>query len=72
MYALPVGSPRVVPITLLRVKARALKYSPWQRAEIDVNMCKIYWIVLRLSRIAVMASQYFCKSQGIVWHGDYC
>jgi len=56
MYALPVGSPRVVPITLLRVKARALKYSPWQRAEIDVNMCKIYWIVLRLSRIAVMAS----------------
>jgi hypothetical protein len=46
MYALPIGSPRVVPIALLRIKTRALKYFPRQRAEIDVDVCKVYWIPL--------------------------
>jgi hypothetical protein len=46
MYALPIGSPRVVPIALLRIKTRALKYFPRQRAEIDVDVCKVYWILL--------------------------
>jgi len=46
MHALPIGSPRVVPIALLRIKTRALKYFPRQRAEIDVDVCKVYWISL--------------------------
>jgi len=46
MYALPIGSPRVVPIALLRIKTRTLKYFPRQRAEIDVDVCKVYWILL--------------------------
>jgi hypothetical protein len=35
-----------VPIALLRIKTRALKYFPRQRAEIDVDVCKVYWISL--------------------------
>jgi hypothetical protein len=46
MHALPIGSPWVVAVTLLRVKTRALKYFPRQRAEIDVDVCKVYWILL--------------------------
>ena len=46
MYALSIGSPRVMRIALLRVKSRALKYFPWQRAEIDVDMGKVNWIAL--------------------------
>jgi hypothetical protein len=46
MYALPIGSPRVVPIALLRVKTRTLKYFPWDRAEIDIDVCEIYGIML--------------------------
>jgi hypothetical protein len=46
MYALPIWSPRIVPIALLGVKTRALKYFPRQRAKIDVNMGKIYRIAL--------------------------
>jgi hypothetical protein len=46
MYALPIRSPRIVSIALLGVKTRALKYFPRERAKIDVNMGKIYGIVL--------------------------
>jgi len=46
MHALPIGSPRVVPIALLRIKTRALKYFPWERAKIDIDVCEIYGIML--------------------------
>jgi hypothetical protein len=46
MHALPIGTPWVVAVTLLRVKTRALKYFPWERAKIDVDVCKIYGVML--------------------------
>ena len=46
MYSLPIGSPRIVPIALFGVKTWPLKHFPWQRAEIDVDMGKIYGIAL--------------------------
>jgi hypothetical protein len=35
-----------VPIALLRIKTRSLKYFPWERAKIDIDVCEIYRIML--------------------------
>jgi hypothetical protein len=56
MYALPIRSPRIMPIALLGVKARALKYFPRQRAKIDIDMGEIYGVLLCLGEIAVVPS----------------
>jgi hypothetical protein len=58
--ALAVGPPRIMVITLLRIKSRCFQNIPGKRAKKDIDVSEILGILLRLLEIAVMP----CESLG--------
>jgi hypothetical protein len=55
MHTLAVWPPRVIIITLLRVKPRAMKSLPWKGAKKNVDMGELGWFCLGLLMVAEAA-----------------
>jgi hypothetical protein len=55
MHSLTVWTPRIIIITLLRVKPRATKSLPCEGTKENVNMGEFGWLRLRLLMVAETA-----------------
>jgi hypothetical protein len=55
MHPLTVWTPRVIIITLLRVKPRAIKNLPWKGTKKNVDMGELGWLCLCLLVVAEAA-----------------
>jgi hypothetical protein len=55
MHTLAVWPPRIIIITLLRVKPRAMKSLPWKGAKKNVDMGELGWLCLGLLMVAEAA-----------------
>ncbi len=71
MHSLTVWTPRIIIITLLRVKPRATKSLPWKGTKENVDMSELGWLCLCLLMVAETARnglsemQYGCRIHGL-------